>query len=193
MHQTRQMQKVYRTAAPKAVLEFQRGVNNIFVRTMPLHYMCLRQHHAKKNANPLEKSRNFGATGLRLHRLPITNTVAARCRSQSKIVLSALYHSSPRSQCKLILEGCPCTILFERRSECNLIWQDVALNGIIRLQWQGVTDIVPALYHSSPRSQCTILFERRSECNLIWPDWFPLRSNSCSKAWQVHTILCLNF
>ena len=36
---------------------------------------------------------------------------AARCRSQSKMVLSTLYHSSPRSQCKLVLGGCPCTII----------------------------------------------------------------------------------
>ena len=134
MHQKGQMQKVYRTAAPKAVLEFQRGVNNIFVRTMPLHYMCLRQHHAKKNANPQEKGRNFGATGLHLHRLRITNTVAARCRSESKIVLSALYHSSPRSQCKLIWQGCPCTISFLRRSECNLIWAAVSFEPSLTVQ-----------------------------------------------------------
>ena len=111
MHQTRQMQKVYRATESKAVLELQRGVDNISVRTMPLHYMCLQQHHAKKHADPQEKGRNSGATGVRLHRLPITNTVARRCRNESKIVLSALYHSSPRSQCKLVLEGCPCTII----------------------------------------------------------------------------------
>ena len=87
MHQTRQMQKVYRATESKAVLELQRGVDDIFVRTMPLHYMCLRQHHAKKNANPQEKGRNFGATGLRLHRLRITNTVAARCRNESKLAM----------------------------------------------------------------------------------------------------------
>ena len=75
----------------------------------------------------------------------------------------------------------------------KILGTDIASNGIIKLQLQGVTDIVPAPYHSSFRSRCTILFERRSECNLIWPDWFPLRSNSYSKVWQVHTILCLNF